>query len=291
MKNYYAAKKLLSLAGIMCVLACLTLGACGSESPTTGAAVAAGPTATVSATGAATSTAKSTTVAVTNTVMPTAKITPTVEPTVRNSVQINWLKGVPCRSLCWENITPGKITPGEALELLKKNPEIHNPQFAEPKSSSKSEAITWDTMQNFSYRPWGFMTFNSQQTPSLIELIKPEIQPYKLKDVFSLYEEPSHIIAEYAFQEGTQPQQYDVSLIYMAQGLVLFNKFNEIPVFTPATEFTVTYFFTPGLPGFDIINTKERLNGAAKVEWQGFKDFKFYCRRGDGKINEIKNCI
>jgi DNA-binding beta-propeller fold protein YncE len=35
-----------------------------------------------------------------------------------------WLNGKPCRVPCWEGITPGKTTVGEALVLLKQNPLI-----------------------------------------------------------------------------------------------------------------------------------------------------------------------
>jgi hypothetical protein len=273
-RNFLMPKKLVSLLSISTILVALALSvfACGSEPLTSGgqqntSPVTAAPTATVAPTGAATLTA----------------------PIVANSIQYNWLKGIPCRAPCWENITPGKTTPHEAIEILKNNPEFQVPQYSYDKPNNTLTGTIGDRGQAAVI--WGFLSFHAEPTPAHIEIIKPVTQPYKLKDIFSLYGEPSHVIAVYAFQEGTQPRTYNVYLVYMSQGLILANTFSVIPTFTPDTTYTEVYFFIPGLEGFSLVNGQADIRADVMVEWQGFKDFKFYCRSGDATVNGIKNCL
>jgi hypothetical protein len=282
MGNYYAAKKPLPLITIISILVCFTLSAfaCGSESlpiiePTNLSLVGSTPSVMVSTTGATNSPVKITTVE-TPTVV-TVKIEPTPSTVATNQIQNNWIKAIPCRAPCWENITPGKTTPEEAQKLLKSNPAISNIQIEDPKFGNKPVAIYWTLVESPQIR--GLLSYHIASPQPYVELIKPAVTPYKLKDVLALYGEPSHIIVMDKTNElGRATGQYKIYLIYLNQGLLLSNPSTEISIMTPDTNFTELYFFTPGIPGFNILDAQDDLVGKLMVKWEGFKDIMYYCR-------------
>jgi hypothetical protein len=296
MRKFQKPRQIAALLQVGALCVCLALAACGDATPTT--AINTTPPvigtppftpfsprvfAVITTEAGTSSTSVTTTTSATDAQTP--KLATSTPPA--SGIGNNWLRGVPCKAPCWENITPGKTTPEEALEILKKNPEIINVKEGDYKTESGMSGLDWYTTDYSQVS--GYLSYHIKSTAT-VEFLKPEVKPYLLKDIFSFYGEPDHIIAVYGFQEGTQPQPHRVSLIYLNQGLILSNitKGPE-PTLTPDTIFTEVFFFVPGQQGFNFVDSLEDLRGDVMVEWQGFKDFKYYCRRGSASTG-VRNC-
>jgi len=104
-----------------------------------------------------------------------------------------WLKGVPCKSPCWEGITPGKTPATQAIDLLKINSFIDHSSF--PVASSDTE-IDWKWSD--SHFGLGEIRFTSaiSEPSSIVNWILVDLpEPVYLYQVIQAYGEPSHIVA------------------------------------------------------------------------------------------------
>ncbi|HEX2911401.1 MAG TPA: hypothetical protein VH186_11365 [Chloroflexia bacterium] len=214
----------------------------------------------------------------------------TITPGVETGTQERWLNAVPCRAPCWENITPGKNTPEQALELLKQVPGITGIEKSpEHPIATKPVAIYWNRVGILNTS--GVVSYHHDPASPFVEYIKMPEGAYKLRDISKLYGEPSHIMAMLEFDElGRTVIGYDLYLVYLDQGLMLANKFSKLPAIASDTDFPEIYFFAPGVPGLSkIYGPRPEL----MVEWQGFKGFNYYCRRsteaGTGNCDSVLN--
>ncbi|OJV97095.1 MAG: hypothetical protein BGO39_19025 [Chloroflexi bacterium 54-19] len=189
----------------------------------------------------------------------------------------NWLQGVPCKAPCWENITPGKTTPEEAQTLLKNNSSFGRFEINDPQIANKPVLINLFEANNIT--SLGFLTYHNEPKPAVVEIIKPLVQPYLLKDAISIYGVPSHIIVmEKTNKMGHGTGEYKTYFVYLNQGLILTNNYSENTNLNSESQFNEVYFFIPGQKGLDILDTQDDMIGKNLVNWEGFKDIKYYCR-------------
>jgi hypothetical protein len=142
-------------------------------------------------------------------------------PIAQAEWQLRWLQGVPCRSPCWEGITPGHTTVAEAIESLRSNPLINARAIAKVSNVAPGQAsITWLWVN--SSIEGGRLTYNANdENGSVIYLIQPDLPYYRLGDVIQSYGAPSHIMA-WAHPSPDGPNYYAVRILFKPQGILLF---------------------------------------------------------------------
>jgi len=75
------------------------------------------------------------------------------------------------------------------------------------------------------------------------------------------------------------------------QGVLLTNQFPTMPVLGPELELDAPIFFEPGLNNLNSLRLVDYDLSRLAVPWQGFKDFRFYCRPVNFPLGETgDNC-
>lgn len=219
-----------------------------------------------------------------------AGTTMTPKTTLPIGWQDNWLKGVPCKPPCWEGITPGKTTLDEALKLLKQNLTITNTWTIA--NNDGSGGVGW----NWSNKPYnkngvtslgGGIGYDKHQ---IITYIYIEPRMYKIGEIIQTYGEPNAVIAA---PMRVSPENniinYHLQFIYLNQGFALGTIFEKEPSINADVGLDRVVFFPPGT--YDQHTSLDNISEQMMVPWQGFKDFRFYCRQKIfGGTDEVKDC-
>lgn len=210
--------------------------------------------------------------------------------------QYQWLKSIPCRPPCWEGITPGRSTLTETLKLLEQNPLIAD--YTMPKSDGKNEDyILWnwfDNPKNISGTAGkgGTIGYDSKTNVQTITYIQPKLSTIKLGDVIQAYGMPTHIIATFDVPLENFELRHIVKFIYLTQGFVVSNVILNLPNPIPSIDKDLLLekvtFFTPNIDGYKVFDPSLT---KLMIPWQGFNEFKFYCRQANRPPKfEIEDC-
>jgi hypothetical protein len=190
--------------------------------------------------------------------------------------QTRWLQGIPCKLPCWEGITPGQTDDTVAITILKKSAVVTDVHFLN--WSKVLGEINWKWADGTEGGA-GFYHKDSQAEHGKIFRLRPNYKrSFTLGDVIPFYGEPSHVEA-LAFNGVDYPGvHYGLRLIYLAQGFELrkelFSKDGSTkPVISLATPMDRVEFF-------DTTDSTQLVSyeWMTLQNWQGLKDFDFYCR-------------
>jgi len=202
---------------------------------------------------------------------PSIIFTPT--PIALKDWKQRWLKGIPCRAPCWENITPGKTTLQEAIKLLEANPAVRPGSIAvipKPEGTNVPErgSLSWkwidDNIQ------LSIIRFNYENTQIVLEIGLNAFE-FKLGDIIQAYGEPTHVIADK--QMGIP----NLGIVWFSQGIgvgLIPNKGE--PILDSSLIVRFSKFFIPTTPQ-KYVKEGGVLGAEQFIPWQGYKDFKFYC--------------
>lgn len=211
--------------------------------------------------------------------IPTIATTKNVTPNfLAHNLPSDWLKGIPCSPPCWDGVIPGQHTAQEAVDILKKNPKALNPQI------QYKNAVTWTT--SFGTNQYeSEALFDVKDAKQLIYEVRPVTSlgvEIKLKDVIQAYGMPTYVIALKNGPPVIKNVIYDATFFYITQGMRISTKFSNKADFNQNLVIVTPEFFIPSEEGF-----KRAYNGIdhLAVKWEGFKDFRYYCR-----TNELLVC-
>jgi hypothetical protein len=263
----------------MVMLSVLTwvVGACGESTiqPMPSATSATNsPIATLSAT----ATANLTTLGAVST--PTVSKGPVSKGPVPSDWQSRWLKGIPCKVPCWEGITPGKTTTLQAVALLKQSPIIDAASVKIRYSNAIERGVVWE-WADATPGQGGELGYYPESDKSVIDYIRP-FYPHKksfltLGSVMQVYGNPEYVIARFSRGAETTNLFYQLTFYYR-QGFIIEASDNG---FTSMLELSPNmYVENPEFSAASEDSSNSKLPQGA-IAWQGFKDFKFYCRNPD----------
>jgi hypothetical protein len=225
-------------------------------------------------------------------------VTPITSPTsAMKDWENRWLKGVPCRPPCFEGITPGVTTAQEAFILLQQNPLIKDVQFL-PVSGRQEASIGWNWF-NFDKskssdphnpRPrGGFATYELVTGKQIVKQIAPQgFSDLKLKDLIQAYGEPSHIDASVLYNSHSSEYFYFTVVVYLNSGFSIRTSALKGKVeINPELKLQLPNFFQADLEGYkqENIDADKTL-----VKWQGFQDWKFYCKNTPWTAGTLTDC-
>jgi hypothetical protein len=189
--------------------------------------------------------------------------------------QSDWLNGIPCRPPCFANIIPGRTTAADALKVLKQNPRVAAAQMS---TNDGYGLIEWSwtlTSPRSINGHGGNASFESNSPSQVIYLISLDSN-VSLAEVVKAYGEPTHIRATFQRVETGQIM-YTVDLLYLSQGLILFDgsKYQKT-IIGNNLFFTRLGFFAPGMEGYK--NAYPQKEYRYIVPWKGINSFDFYCQ-------------
>jgi hypothetical protein len=211
---------------------------------------------------------------------PASKLTPTnaavLTVTYDSPVwQENWLKGIPCRPPCWEQITPGKTTASETVEILKRIPYIVPDSITVTVSSLVPEIgdIGWKWTDSQEPAGISFDGNTIRKTVRRVGLIFK--QPILLKDVIQAYGQPTHVAVS-AGHDQAGGVTSSIQIVFVPQGFWV----NTISprVIGPDLWLNYVQLFSPGIENFTESFSDYKSNPNLIVPWQGYQSFEFYCR-------------
>jgi hypothetical protein len=200
---------------------------------------------------------------------------PTPTPVSVNSTQAtaitydwanNWLKGIPCKAPCFEGITPGVTKANDALKIVKSYPYTRNiTTFKFPGYFGHNITWNWyngDAENSIYYEP----------SDDIVYAIIFRTSGIQLGSVIALYGEPDKIAT--VVQKGDGPHVgkliYYVRVIYNQGLLLIHSSIGNPPTLSGSLEFDTPLFYDPKI--------EAKYNSAFQVSnWQGMKDFYFYC--------------
>jgi hypothetical protein len=213
---------------------------------------------------------------------PTWTATPPITPINTQSSQTalialnydktRWLKGIPCKLPCWENIIPGKTDVTEATRLLKANPAVNNII-----NDGNYLTVSWKTPG----LP-GMLYFDSAKIITRVEL---GLDFYEFKDVRAALGEPDFVVAEQNLKKGTPSPSntfgyenvYNVTLIWEKAGVL----FRTRPDDTEKPQFDQKLLLRGPVIVANDGKTLEQLLHNRKdyvVKWQSGGTFETFCR-------------
>jgi hypothetical protein len=208
-----------------------------------------------------------------------------------NHVQ-RWLKGIPCKSPCFENITPGKTKASEVLEIMKQNPVFGGVKIWPTIFPNETPlSIYWYWAENTAKKDWGSangeLKYENKPKDDIITIISAKIGSYTLEDVIRVYGEPGYIFASLRQNPDVLKDiKYDLYLIYLDQGFYVYNSAEDIPKIQPEMQLQGVTFFAPvlNMENFIALSPPYLIR-----KWEGFKDYRYYCLRDYGK-EFVENC-
>lgn len=208
-------------------------------------------------------------------------LTPT-KPLPPKDWPYRWLQGIPCRPPCWEGITPGQTTAEKAITVLSDSPAIATAEIIIDPLIPDTGWVIWNWLDGVK---GGEAIFDTQGSSNLIYAIYPDLPAFfRFGDVIRVYGDPSHVIARsYHGPDIASDIFYDLSVVYLSQGFILYGGEDSKPVLNMETRFSGITFFVPDDKGLEkaVGGTDPYLTWI--TPWQGMKDFDFYCRDEAGK--------
>jgi hypothetical protein len=182
-----------------------------------------------------------------------------------------WLRGIPCRLPCWEEIIPGRTSAIEAVDLLAKSPLVGTVHTTANRLFPDRAEVNWTWSDG---SEGGRAIFDAQAVTQTVYAIQPTFPTrYRLQDVISALGNPSHVIATaLRGPDLGSPISYDLSIIYLPLGLRLHTSSSSKPVtLNSDTKFEDITFSDPSRK--ELTAPQEFL-----VLWEGLKNFGFYCK-------------
>jgi hypothetical protein len=193
-------------------------------------------------------------------------VNPTQSGVVNYDWVNNWLKGIPCKAPCFEGIIPGVTKANDALKILKSYPYTRNITTLKFPGYF-GHNITWnwynsDAENSIYYEP----------SDDVVYAIIFRTSGTQLGRVTALYGEPDKIAT--VVQKGDGPHLgkliYYVRVIYNQGLLLIHSSIGNPPTLSGSLEFDTPLFYDPKI--------EAEYNSDFQVsDWQGMKDFYFYC--------------
>ncbi|MBI5713980.1 MAG: hypothetical protein HZC38_11260 [Chloroflexi bacterium] len=160
------------------------------------------------------------------TVLILALILPRIGATPVSETRGKWLRNNPCTPPCWENITPGKTTVGEALNSIKVNPMFSKVEFfRKPDSSWGYIFIYWKaildnwTVSDISASA-AYASGDSDVNQRSILTIRVNSINLKLGDLIQSYGEPTHITGYGKAEPPNGPTIWTLQIIWLQKGFM-----------------------------------------------------------------------
>ncbi|NWJ48762.1 MAG: hypothetical protein HXX08_23125 [Chloroflexi bacterium] len=200
--------------------------------------------------------------------------------------EFRWLQDTSCTLPCYEGITPGKTSAEEAMTLLQQNPLVSAVSIGYFEGDAYG-FIAWDWVDakkraDGSIGTGGYIQYDATKPTRTIYSISPALPQVPLKEVIKRYGYPTHVIAPFSWEDAGRSLYYYLYLIYQPQGLILYNKYyTKEPPINEDISFGKLSIVNP-----DYISSQQKLYGFPAdpsfiVPWEGFKDFRYYCRMTD----------
>lgn len=207
--------------------------------------------------------------------------------------QYRWLKGIPCRPPCFEGITPGITMATDAVKILQQDSLVSSARISPP-SGGTYNYVVWNWLDtSIGLAGTGGNLFYDSNSPNqIIYLIWPFFSTkFKLGDIIQAYGEPSHVVAGFEINPEKASLYYYVYIVYLDQGVIIANPeySYDIPIMNNNLIIDDIKFFVPNITGLEKVKPS-RLNKNLLVPWQGFKDYRFYCRHANGPQHIVEDC-
>jgi hypothetical protein len=189
--------------------------------------------------------------------------------------QEDWLKGIPCRPPCWEQITPGKTNASEAVKILRQVSYISSDSVTISVSSLVPEIgeINWKWIGNQEH---GGASFDGNTTQQIVRRIGLGFsQRILLKDVIQAYGQPTHIAVRAGYEEPGSVAS-SIQIVYASQGFWI-DTVSPRDI-GPDLWLNSVSLFSPGIDNFAQLFPEYKDNPTLLVPWQGYQNFAFYCR-------------
>lgn len=216
-------------------------------------------------------------------ITPMTVINTSVQSPIGRESRMNFLKGIPCRLPCWENIIPGTTLPSESQKILQQNQWLENirnvggpplyPNYVieghwKLEVIDKTDPILSSTVNVF---------YDDKTTP--VTAVELRTLRFKFKEFITLYGEPDTILAKNYYDYHKNINYYSTQFFYFAQGFVVAgDTVNSLPQkLNTNLELLYITSFEPTIEGYKKF-MKNESNTALMVKWEGFKDWKYYCR-------------
>jgi hypothetical protein len=194
---------------------------------------------------------------------------------------------------CWEGIVPGQTTKAQALDLLQHNPLVDRVDKVN---------LSWVGVGG-EPAPFGDIGFGSQADPKddiayYIRTLTPAYS-VKLSEIIHAFGMPTHVMVYRDSKQDLSELPMDAWTPVYGFVVVYLNKGFEIssdgsdppPLLNGDLKFSDPSFFVPGADGYNRAHHYggyDDLTMDDLVEWQGFKDFNFYCTNTKAVK---KNCL
>lgn len=215
--------------------------------------------------------------------------------------QFRWLKAIPCAPPCWEGVTPGQTTAKEALHILEQSPLTSAVKMGTSPLNVEQGLVDWQWLDKSYYRigssnSGGTAIYSTVKNKDIIYLIVPFLPSFKFGEVIQAYGEPTHIVASFTTEHQPTPTDesnfafvYRIYFIYKDKGFILDTKSATIPTISPNLVVEGVEFFSPAITSLSDLKYPVNINTLA-VPWQGFKDYRFYCRHANGPQRIAEDC-
>jgi len=207
---------------------------------------------------------------------PTAATTITRSLSTPKELSQRWLKGIPCKPPCWEGITPGVTSAKEAERILKENPIFENITISRLNPAAPFGQIFWNwTGDGYG----GGASFDAQSPLQTVLTIGAAYPGFRLADVIQFYGQPTHVAAQAKRNPHGDGIVYSIEFVFAEKGFSLFTSGSRQPNLTEDVWLLGPFFFRSSLDAFSVARS---VPSDEIIEWQGFKDFAYYCRDSEG---------
>jgi hypothetical protein len=202
-------------------------------------------------------------------------------PISKKEYLARWLSGIPCKSPCWEGVTPGKTTALEAAEIWSRNPIIKGLVVYWWKRSGDTHGRIEFTINSTEGEVNGFAYFSWKTDHETIWQI--HFDNYfgaDLKDIINVIGFPSHTIAAILpnYTEMTE-DEWLLHILWLPNGFsIMGTGLEPFPMINDELSLYSMDYFPPGLEGFR--NTglgTDWFNKFYPLEpWHGYDGFEAY---------------
>lgn len=200
------------------------------------------------------------------------------DPSIPRDWETRWLKATACQSPCWEGVTPGKTTAGEARDIWGESALIDGVSESSTKGPNSTPYLQWSWKSDGSFG--GTANYGKDNIITSIQPLYPSL--LRLQQITDAFGSPSSVVATTS-QRADGTTIYRLTLIYLAKGFSIsaIGEPASVPSFSATMSVSAPLFFVPSQEGF--LNADGQSSAKQIVPWQGFQDFAFYCRTSEGQ--------
>lgn len=187
--------------------------------------------------------------------------------------EYRWLEGGPCSAPCWEGIRPGITTADQAKATLLKLAFVTNVQEQSVTPYSPHE-LNWNWTEGNGGPTIHFTTNSPTEVVDSITLILPK--SFRLGDINRIYGEPNYIQTSVDYRDDKSIYSYNIAILYQDKGILLYDGFEKRLAIDANTPFRGVILIRP-VTIEEVAKKTNLFNPKNTPQWQGYKDFSFYC--------------